>query len=175
MFLLRPFSRIVLLFTIVVIIGCASQGEKWPMEIVGSMWIPDDAKVTERYHHGIYFVAYTLDVCYPATAIIDDMDKKMYTKGWMKLPDDPLNPSLDPSNSSVNSWHHTFDDLNQPIHTRRDFWRDDKKNVIEYSFSYGNKYGKRKKYEECRLDGSSKYIPEGLLHKAIEKAEQIKR
>jgi hypothetical protein len=103
------------------------------------------------------------------------MEKKMNIKGWEKLFDDPLNPSLEPSNSGVSEWQHTFDQLNQPIHTRYDFWKDEKRNVIEYRFSYGNRYGQNKKYEECLLEGSSRYIPRDILHKALEEIERVEK
>jgi hypothetical protein len=171
--ILMNFFTTLLLFAVVALLGCAAQKEIWPQEVVNSLWVPKGANITERYHRGTYFIAYTLNVCYPVTVSIDDMEMKMNTIGWKKLMDDPVNPSSDPSKSGIGKWHHGFDDRNQPIHTRRDFWEDEKKNVIEYRFSYGDRYGQGKKYEECLLEGSSRYISGGLLRALQDNIKEV--
>jgi hypothetical protein len=171
---LTGFFKAVLLFAVVTLLGCTGSKEIWPEEVLNSLWVPKGAQVVERYHRGFYKLTYRLRVCYPAKDITDDMENLMTTKGWVRMPYDPLNPPPTLPDSSLGKWHQSFDKDNRSIYGRREFWEDKEKNVISYRFTYEpQKRNDIANNESCSLTGISTYTPGGLMHAIQEKIKEV--
>jgi hypothetical protein len=156
---------------VILLFGCAAHKADWPPadwpeNVVNNLWIPNKVMLSGYYHRGVYKVIYTVDTCYPAKALIEDMVRTMRTKGWKRLSYDPVNPSARiPLNHTLapdGQWSSGLDKDRIEGYDWREFWSDDQNNIIEYRFEY--KLEKGQKIEnKCSLSGFSMYTDEALF------------
>jgi hypothetical protein len=71
------FSKAVLLFAAVTLLGCTGSKEIWPRDVLNGLWVPKGATIEEHTCRGYYKIAYTVHVCYPAKDITEDMENVM--------------------------------------------------------------------------------------------------
>lgn len=178
MTILEYIYKAILLFAAITVAGCVAQKEIWPPEVLNDMWAPKESQIVERHHRGTYEMVYTVNVCYPAKNVTDDMVNSMTLRGWERLSYDPYNPWISP-NSGLSRWNRTMDKDYRVGYGWLDYWEDREKNVIEYHFKYEPQ--KRESIvnnEECSLAGVSTYIPKDLMHeiqKKIKEEENARR
>jgi hypothetical protein len=164
--------------TLVFVVMCSwisyeATGEemKWPAHVRKDMYIPPSAKdVLYRSSDGVFKVFYRADVCYPAKGLIQEAAASMRSRGWDRMPYDPLNPGgyVPPDYpESDKSW--------RGFYPWTLYWRDSSADVIVYEYSYdvNDKLPPVEYFEavkrSCLLKGMIVYFSADAFKKILEK------
>jgi|DewCreStandDraft_4_1066084.scaffolds.fasta_scaffold79565_1 hypothetical protein len=143
----------------------------WPSDVIASLWIPQAAREVRYYTRpDNYQITSEVDICLPASELIDEMVDYMVRKNWKRLETDFLNPHLNdkpnyarPYESLWMKWGHYYAQDGAEVYQWIDDWQDAKGNIVRYGLRYKSR--PKVKIEKCVCDVSAIYIPVEIIKK----------
>jgi hypothetical protein len=113
-------------------------------------------------------VWFTLNVDYPADAVISALSKQLSDKGWSPLTESYLNPGI--PTSFVRGWTQFEDGTKQPneiVHTWSTDWQNKKGDILKYMLSY--RYPNNAQVDMTSMSVVAIYVPADIAQ-ALKKA-----
>jgi len=160
---------IFLLLSVVIFFGCQTKSSQNPKDYSDSLvLLPTAANIYYGKVNNTDQVWYTLKADYPATAVINELQKKIDDKGWSTLKEDYLNPGL--PTSAVRGWTKFEDVSKQPntvVHSWNSDWQNKNGDVLRYHLNY--RYPINSQPDMTSLTVVAIYVPSEIA-KAIRQA-----
>ena len=133
----------------------------WPQMVRDSLWLPQGSMIERHSHRLSYDVYHRISVCYPATALIDEMVTTMTERGWKRLDYDPVNPGTKvPLNHAMTpspQWDAGLLQDFSEVYGWGEFFQDKNGNIAEYVLQY--RLAKGQTIEKaCTMTGVSSFI-----------------